>query len=228
MSTTVREYDQILSGDIKIKKVKSHEYTHKITFSKKNISKVLMYQVWSDTSVDLNNDRIVKEVKATTWVKSAFRKVEMVTVPSNSNCMCKQEYNPVICRNGKKYNKYNNSCEAGCAGQDQTKCKPFSDIPFTPTTVMELDDGECPYHHKAKNCNEKDECRHVFVIKRALVNKCGQVVFYVSSEDIVLPSNPNQEVKRLKTIPTGSFCRARFDIDSLAAKAAKAKFESDE
>ena len=66
MSTTVREYDQILSGDIKIKKVKSHESTHKITFSKKNISKVLMYQVWSDNSVDLNNDRIVKEVKATT------------------------------------------------------------------------------------------------------------------------------------------------------------------
>jgi hypothetical protein len=206
-----REYDQILSGDIKIKKVKSHESTHKITFSKKNISKVLMYQVWSDTSVDLNNDRIVKEVKATSWVKSAFRKVEMVTVPSNSNCICTKEYNPVICPNGKKYS---NGCEAGCANQQN--CKPFSDIPFTPTTVMELDDGECPYHHKAKNCNEKDECRHVFVIKRALVNKCGQVVFYVSSEDIVLPSNPNQEVKRLKTIPTGSFCRARFDIDAFS------------
>ena len=216
-----REYDQILSGDIKITKVKSHESTHKITFSKKNISKVLMYQVWSDTSVDLNNDRIVKEVKATSWVKSAFRKVEMVTVPSNSNCICTKEYNPVICPNGKKYS---NGCEAGCANQQN--CKPFSDIPFTPTTVMELDDGECPYHHKAKNCNEKDECRHVFVIKRALVNKCGQVVFYVSSEDIVLPSNPNQEVKRLKTIPTGSFCRARFDIDSLAAEGAPAAIPS--
>ena len=166
-----RDYDQILSGDIKIKKVKSDEYTHKIIFSKKNISKVLMYQVWSDTSVDLNKDRIVKEVKATSWVKSAFRKVETGTVPS---------------------------------------------IPFTPTTVMELDDGECPYHHKAKNCNEKDECRHVFVIKRALVNKCGQVVFYVSSKDIVLPSNPNKEVKRLKTIPTGSFYRTRFDIDAVS------------
>ena len=79
---------------------------------------------------------------------------------------------------------------------------------------MELDDGEYPYHHKAKNCSKHAECRHVFVIKRGLVNKCGQVVFYVSSEEIVLPTNPNQEVKRLKTIPTGSFCRARFDIDS--------------
>ena len=203
----VREYDQILSGDVIIKKVSSDEYTHKITFSKKNISKVLMYQVWSDTSAKLNNDRIVKEVKATTWVKGAFRKVEDGAVPSNSNCICTKEYNPVICPNGKKYS---NGCEAGCAGQ--TNCKPFSDVPFTPTAVMELDDGECPYHHKE---HKQDECRHVFVIKRGLVNKSGQVVFYVSSEDIVLPSNPNKEVKRLKTIPTGSFRRARFDIDTL-------------
>jgi hypothetical protein len=203
----VREYDQILSGDVIIKKVSNDDYTHKITYSKKNISKVLMYQVWSDTSDDLNNDRIVKEVKATTWVKSAFRTVEAGTVPPN-NCICTKDYKPVICPNGKKYN---NSCEAGCAGQ--TNCAPFSDVPFTPTAVMELDDGECPYHHKE---HKHAECRHVFVIKRALVNKCGQVVFYVSSEDIVLPPNPNQEVKRLKTIPTGSFRRARFDIDSNA------------
>jgi hypothetical protein len=211
MSTTVREYDQILSGDIKIKKVSNDDYTHKITFSKKNISKVLMYQVWSDTSVELNNDRIVKEVKATSWVKSAFRTVEDGSLDNlSSDCdVVKVAYNPVICLNGKKYP---NSVIAGCAGQDQKKCKPFSDIPFTPTTVMELDDGECPYHHKKHN---KDECRHVFVIKRGLVNKCGQVVFYVSSKEIVLPTNPNQEVKRLKTIPTGSFRRARFDIDAL-------------
>lgn len=165
-----REYDQILSGDVTIKKVSSDDYTHKITFSKKNISKVLFYQIWSDSSVDLNNNRIVGEVKATTWVKGAFRKVEAGTVPSDCNaCACQQN------------------------------CAPFSDIPFTPTTVMELDKRN----------------RHVFVIKRALVNKCGQVVFYVSSKDIVLPSNPNQELKRLKTIPTGSFCKARFDIDGL-------------
>ena len=208
----VREYDQILSGDVKIKKVSSDDYTHKITFSKKNISKVLMYQVWSDTSVELNNDRIVKEVKATSWVKSAFRKVEDGSLDNlSSDCdVVKVAYDPVICSNGKKYL---NSVIAGCAGQQN--CKPFSDVPFTPTTVMELDDGECPHHHKA---SKHAECRHVFVIKRALVNKCGQVVFYVSSEDIVLPSNPNQEVKRLKTIPTGSFCRARFDIDPMICR----------
>jgi hypothetical protein len=208
MSTTVREYDRILSGDVKIKKVSNDEYTHKITFSKKNISKVLMYQVWSDTSVELNNDRIVKEVKATTWVKSAFRTVEEGSLDNlSSDCdTVKVAYNPVICSNGKKYP---NAVIAGCAGQK--KCAPFSDIPFTPTVVMELDDGECPYHYKEHN---QDECRHVFVIKRALVNSSDQVVFYVSPEDIVLPSNPNKVMKRLKTIPTGSFRRARFNIDN--------------
>jgi hypothetical protein len=170
-----------------------------------------MYQVWSDSSVELNNNRFVKEVKATSWVKQAFRKVEDGSLDNLSPAcnVVKLVYDPVICSNGKKYP---NLTTAGCAGQ--TNCKPFSDVPFTPTTVMELDDGECPHHHKAKNCKYNDECRHVFVIKRALVNKKDQVVFYVSSEDIVLPSNPNKELKRLKTIPIGSFCRARFDIDS--------------
>ena len=215
-----REFGQILSGNVTIKKVSSDDYTHKITFIKKNISTVFTYQVWSDSSAELNNNCIVKEVKATSWVKSAFRKVEAGIVPSK-NCICTKEYNPVICPNGKKYS---NGCEAGCAGQ--TNCVPFSDIPFTPTAVMELDDGECPYHHKAKNCSKQDECRHVFVIKRGLVNKSGQVVFYVSSEDIVLPSNPNKEVKRLKTIPTGSFCKARFDIDPMICREGNDFYES--
>jgi len=207
----IREYDQILSGDVKIKKVSNDDYTHKITFSKKNISKVLIYQVWSDSSVELTNNRIVKEVKATTWVKRAFRKVEDGSLDNLSPAcdVVKLVYDPVICSNGKKYP---NLTTAGCAGQ--TNCNPFSDVPFTPTTVMELDDGQCPYHHKAKNCNNHDECRHVFVIKRALVNKSGQVVFYVSSEDIVVPSDPNKELKNLKIILTGSFHRARFDIDN--------------
>jgi hypothetical protein len=189
-----RRYDQILSGDVTIKKVSSDDYTHKITFSKKNISKVLLYQIWSDSSAELNKNRVVKEVKATTWVKSAFRKVQVGTVPSGCNTTAISAiYAPVICSDGEKYG---NSSLAGCACQQN--CAPFSDIPFTPTTVMELD---------MRN-------RHVFVIKRALVNKCGQVVFYVSSKDIVLLSNPC--LKRLKTIPTGSFRRARFDIDEVS------------
>ena len=205
MSTTdkpVREYDQILSGDVTISKVStSDDYTHKITFSKKNISNVLMYQVWSDSSVELNNDRIVKEVKATTWVKRAFRKIEDGSGDSDArpDCICTKEFKPVICANGKKYS---NNCVAGCAGQ--TNCVPFSDVPFTPTCVMELDN------------------RHVFVINNAKVNQRGQVIFYVSSQNIVLPSsqnNPNnKELKLLKKIPTGSFRKARFDIDAIKIK----------
>lgn len=202
----IREYDQILSGDVKIKKVYSDDYTHKITFSKKKISKVLMYQVWSNSSVELNNNRVVKEVKATAWVRNTFPNFfngndTTTTTTPNPDCLCPANYNPVTCENGITYS---NSCNASCAGQ--TICLT---APFTPTAVMELDDGDCPFHHK---CNKHDECRHVFVINRALVNKCDQVVFYVSSKDIVLPSIVDKELKLLKTIPTGSFHRVRFDL----------------
>ena len=65
-----REYDQIVSADVKIKETgNSGEY--KITFVG-NISKVLLYQVWSPNSLALNNDRKVFEVGAKKWVKAAF------------------------------------------------------------------------------------------------------------------------------------------------------------
>ena len=66
-----REYDQILSGDVTISKVSNG---YKIKFSKKNHSKVLLYQIWSSTSAALNSDRKVIEVKAKDWVKAAFPK----------------------------------------------------------------------------------------------------------------------------------------------------------
>jgi hypothetical protein len=193
-----RESGQILSGNVTIKKVSSDDYTHKITFSKKKISTVFTYQAWSDSSAELNNNCIVKEVKATSWVKRNFVNDDATTTP-NPDCICTQDYNPVICENGKIYS---NDCYAKCAGQ--TNCAPSSDVvPVTLTAVMELDD--CPFHKCAP-------CRHVFVIKRALVNKCGQVVFYVSSEDIALSPNPSKELKLIKTIPAGSFHKARFNI----------------
>jgi len=54
-----REYDQILSGDVTITKVSNG---YKIKFSKKNHSKVLLYQIWSSTSAALNSGRKVIEV----------------------------------------------------------------------------------------------------------------------------------------------------------------------
>jgi hypothetical protein len=201
---SLREFDQILSGDVTIKKVPSVNYTHKIRFSKKNISKVLMYQTWSNSSAELNNKRVVNEVNATTWVKEAFRKVVMGAVPPD--CISTQEYAPVICLDGKIYN---NKGIASCAGQ--TKCNthiPFT--PFTPTAVMKLNDGECPNHHKK---NKHAECAHVFVIKRAIVNKYDQVVLYVSSENIVLSANPSKKLNFIKSIPVGSFHNAQLNID---------------
>ena len=188
-----REFDQVLSGDVKIKKIPNSNKEYKITFSKKNISKVLMYQTWSSTSAALNGSRKVKEVKAKDWVKAAFPKVENGSVPPDCNAITL--YAPVTCQNGKKYS---NSSLAGCAGQ--TNCTPY--VPFTPTCVMELrDDGD-----------EGKDKKHVFVINNAKV-KSGRVVFHVSSKDID-PNSTNKTIKKLKKIPTGEFHNARFDIDA--------------
>jgi hypothetical protein len=162
--SVIPNFDQVLSGDVKIRKI-CHDSNddYKITFSKKHISKVLMYQNWSSVSDFTNKERIVFRIKAKKWVRYFFPHPPPVD-------------------------------------------------PFTPTTVMELDHGECPFHK-----NNKNGCKHVFSINNAKVNKRGQVVFYVSSKDID-NSNTNklsETVKLLKKIPTGSFHNARFDIDDI-------------
>ena len=186
-----REFDQILSGDVKIKKIHNSNKEYQIKFSKKNLSKMLIYQTWSSTSAALNSSREVIEVKATKWVKENFPKVENGTVPPDCNAIAL--YAPVTCQNGKKYS---NSYLAGCAGQ--TNCTPY--VSFTPTCVMELRDDE-----------GKDK-KHVFVIDNAKV-KDGCVVFHVSSKDVD-PNSKNKVIKKLKKIPTGEFHNARFDIDA--------------
>ena len=192
-----REYDQIVSADVKIKKVSNSDDEYKITLVS-NVSKVLLYQVWSPTSAALNNDRKVFEVGAKKWVKAVFRKVENGTVPTS--CLAPAVFNPVICKNGKKYS---NSSLAECARQKD--CKPY--VPYMPTCVMELEHDECPIHDK-----NNEECRHVFVINSAKVNSNGKIVFYVSSKDID-PGNKNKVIKKIKKIPQGEFHNARFDID---------------
>ena len=193
-----REYDQIVSADVKIKKLCNSDDEYKITFVG-NVSKVLFYQGWFPTSTALNNDRKVFEVGAKKWVKAFFRKVEIGTVPSSCNAPTTTP-EPVICANGKKYS---NSSFATCAGQKD--CKPY--VTYTPTCVMELEHDECPIHDK-----NNEECRHVFVINDAKVNGRGHVVFYVSSKDID-PGNKNKVIKKIKKIPRGEFYNARFDID---------------
>jgi len=74
-----REFDQVLRGDVKIKKIPNSNKEYKITFSKKNISKVLMYQTWSSTSDALNSNQRVGEFKAKNWVKIFFPKTPYAT-----------------------------------------------------------------------------------------------------------------------------------------------------
>ncbi len=60
----IPDFDQIVKGNVTIKKLSKHKY--KITFSK--IGKFLMYQVWDKDNIQLNNKRIVRYVSAKNWV----------------------------------------------------------------------------------------------------------------------------------------------------------------
>jgi len=69
-STSNPSVDQIVKGNVSIKKLSKYKY--KFTFSK--IGKFLMYQVWDKDNVNnINDKRIVKYVSAKNWVK-AFKK----------------------------------------------------------------------------------------------------------------------------------------------------------
>jgi hypothetical protein len=70
-TTESRSFDQIVKGNVSIKKSKSSKDRYTITFSK--IGKFLMYQVWDKDSVNLNKKRAVGYVSAKTWVK-VFKK----------------------------------------------------------------------------------------------------------------------------------------------------------
>jgi len=59
------EFDQVVKGNVDIKQLSKKKY--KITFSK--IGKFLLYQVWSDSSKKLNENRSVYYRKAKKWVQ---------------------------------------------------------------------------------------------------------------------------------------------------------------
>jgi hypothetical protein len=68
-TTEGRSFDQIVKGNVSIKKLSEHRY--RITFSE--IGKFLVYQVWDKDSVKLNKKRAVGYVSAKKWV-TAFKK----------------------------------------------------------------------------------------------------------------------------------------------------------
>ena len=63
--TPVASFDQIVKGNVSIKKLSKHKY--RITFSK--IGKFLLYQVWDKDGV-LNKKRSVFYLSAKNWVKA--------------------------------------------------------------------------------------------------------------------------------------------------------------
>jgi len=64
-TTESRSFDQIVKGNVSIKKLSEHRY--RITFSK--IGKFLMYQVWDKDNVNnINDKRVVGYVSAKNWV----------------------------------------------------------------------------------------------------------------------------------------------------------------
>ena len=60
------EFDQVVKGNVDIKQLSKKKY--KITFSE--ISKFLLYQVWSDSSKSLNENRTVFYQKAKLWIQN--------------------------------------------------------------------------------------------------------------------------------------------------------------
>lgn len=69
---------------------------------------------------------------------------------------------------------------------------------FTPTTVMQIS-------------NKK----YVFVIKKAKINKKGELVFYVTTKEInIINDSKSDKVKKIfKKLPIGKYQNVRFDID---------------
>ena len=72
------KFDQVVEGNIDIKQLSKKKY--KITFSK--IGKFLKYQVWSDSSKKLNENRSVYYQKAKLWVQD-FNKLNALLKASD-------------------------------------------------------------------------------------------------------------------------------------------------
>jgi len=75
-SQTIPGFDQIVKGNVCIKKLSKHKY--KITFSK--IGKFLLYQVWDKDSPALNKKRSVFYVSAKEWVNTFKKGNEKVEI----------------------------------------------------------------------------------------------------------------------------------------------------
>lgn len=76
------KFDQVVQGNVDIKQLSGKKY--KITFSE--IGKFLEYQVWSDSSTKLNENRLVgylNYLKAKQWVLQGFIIINKILLKSN-------------------------------------------------------------------------------------------------------------------------------------------------
>ena len=145
------EFDQIVKGNVEIKKLKS-KHKYRITFSK--IGKFLVYQVWNKDSKKLNDERLVLYVKAKDWVNEV------------------KELNANLKDEGEEL--------------------------FTPTTIMETEDGKV----------------YAFVIHKAGFDSNDRIYFTVSTKEIKVQNKNSNLVK----LPSGKFKNMRFDIDAKSSK----------
>ena len=141
-----------LTGSVKIQKIISSKYTHKITFNKKNLNKLFTYT----TNIEDSEKHATASQETPSKLISAF---------SNTS----------------------------------------------PTTrlvaLLELDNN-CPKCHKR---NKNAYCKHMISLTHGYQNTNGDLTFHASSEKISTLGE-SDVLKRLKTIPVGSFARARLDI----------------
>ena len=68
--STIQEFDQVVEGNIDIKQLSKNKY--QITFSQ--IRKFLLYQVWSDSSQQLNDNRLIRPLSK--YIGSKHRQVK--------------------------------------------------------------------------------------------------------------------------------------------------------
>jgi len=190
-----RQYDQILSGDVHIKKIKHGKY--KMTYLnelKSKSSNLLVYQTWSEKYPELNTDREVLYVNLNKWIRKNFINAGNPPVPYQPTCAMELD---------------DGACPIHHKSHDDDDCKRRHHKSHD-------DDDDCKRrHHKS---HDDHDCIHVFVITDAKIkHRHGRdyAVFYLST--ITPPSNSDKKLeKKLKLItkiPRGEFKNVRFDID---------------
>jgi len=157
-------FDQIVKGNVGIKKIKNKKNMYRITFSK--IGKFLMYQVWDKDNVNMNAERAVFNVSAKKWINSFIQLNEYLeeinkplftptTIMETEDevsyaCVIHKAYlnshGRVVFTVSTKEIQLSNNCSKKLI---QIPCGKFNNVRF------DIDDKECPLDENGikTNCN---------------------------------------------------------------------------